>query len=70
MKTLINRMTGKTPKFFRRIRNMAIVLAAISGALYTSDVAGPVIQTIASYLGLASTVLIAAAQAAVTTDTE
>lgn len=70
MKTIIKRLSAKTPKFFRRIRLVALILAATSGAILSSDIAGPVLQDIARYLGLASAVLIAAAQDTVTSDPE
>ena len=63
---LIDRVSSPTPKFFKTIRNIGIVLAAVSGAILTAPVAMPVIVVqIATYLAIASTVASAISQAAV-----
>jgi hypothetical protein len=63
---LITRVSSPTPKFFKTIRNISIVLAAVSGAILTAPVAMPVIVVqIATYLAIAGTVASAISQAAV-----
>lgn len=63
---LIERVTAPTPKFFKKVRNIGIVLAAVSGTLLTAPVALPaVIIKIAGYLAVASTVASTVSQTAV-----
>lgn len=60
---LIERVTAPTPKFFRKLRTIGLVLAAAGGAIIAAPVALPV--TIAGYVIVAGTVATAISQAAV-----
>nr|WP_214449001.1 hypothetical protein [Flavihumibacter rivuli] len=59
----MGRANAPTPALFVKLRNIGLVLAAISGALLTSPVALPaVVTTIAGYIGVAGTVASAISQ--------
>lgn len=63
---LVERIQAPTPKFFRKLRNIGLILATISAALLASPVALPaVVVTAAGYLGVASGVVTAVSQTAV-----
>lgn len=65
MKTVIERAMSPTPSFFRKLRNIGLVLAAISGALLTAPVSLPAaVVTVAGYLAVASSVVSAVSQTA------
>ena len=62
--TLQQRLNAPTPKFFKKVRNVGLVLAAISGTLLTAPVALPaVLVKIAGYLAVAGGVATAVSQA-------
>jgi len=62
--TLQQRLNAPTPKFFKKVRNIGLVLAAVSGAVLTAPVALPaVIVKIAGYLAVAGGVATAVSQA-------
>lgn len=62
--TLQQRLTSPTPKFFKKVRNVGLILAAISGSVLTAPVALPaVVVKIAGYLAVASGVATAVSQA-------
>jgi hypothetical protein len=66
MKTIFNRAVSPTPPFFRRLRNIGLMLAAVSTAIVTAPIALPAIAiTISGYLTLAGTVISAVSQLAV-----
>jgi hypothetical protein len=66
---LIQRASAPTPKFFKKVRNIGLILAAISGTILATPVALPaLVTTIASYLAVAGSVASAISQ--VTTDPE
>jgi hypothetical protein len=66
---LIQRASAPTPKFFKKVRNIGLILAAISGTILAAPVALPaLVTTIASYLAVAGSIASAVSQ--VTTDTE
>lgn len=66
MSNIVNRVTGKTPKFFRILRTLGLALAATSGALLAAPVELPnAINTIAGYLAVAGSVMGAVSQTAV-----
>ncbi len=66
MNTVVKRMNQKTPKFFKKIRNIGLTLAAISASIIGAPVALPAILVkIASYLAVAGIVAITVSQAAV-----
>ena len=57
-------MQSPTPKFFRMIRNIGLVLAAVSGSVLAAPVALPaIIVQVASYLAVAGTVATTVSQA-------
>ena len=62
---IINRIQAPTPKFFRKVRSIGLVLAAVSATLLASPIALPalVIQ-VAGYLAVAGSVATAVAQTA------
>jgi uncharacterized membrane protein HdeD (DUF308 family) len=63
---LAERLKAPTPKFFRVLRNVGLVLAAAGGALLTAPVALPVaVVTVAGYLTVAGGVMTAVSQTAV-----
>ncbi len=67
--TILERMQSPTPTFFKKVRTIGLVLAAISGAIIAAPVALPaVIIQAATYLGVASTVASAVSQTAVEGD--
>lgn len=66
---IIQRAAAPTPKFFKKVRNIGLILAAISGTLLTTPVALPlVVAKIAGYLAVAGSVASAVSQ--VTTEEE
>ena len=61
-----DRFKSPTPKFFRRLRNIGISLAAASGAILAAPIALPAaLISMASYLAVAGTVATAVSQAVV-----
>ena len=63
---LLERYKKPTPKFFRKLRNIGIALAATGGAIIAAPIALPAtIVTIATYLTVAGTVATAVSQAVV-----
>ena len=62
-------MKEPTPTFFSLLRNVGLVLTAVSGALVTAPVAIPAaIVTAAGYLAVAGAIASAVSQAAVYRD--
>ena len=69
--SIVERLLSPTPTFFQKLRNIGLVLAAISAAIVATPVALPaIITTIAGYLAVAGTVLGAVSQITVPTDTQ
>lgn len=63
MKTIIQRVNAPTPKFFKKLRNIGLALAAVAGAIVATPVALPVaVVKVAGYLAVASGVLSAVSQ--------
>lgn len=59
----MNRVTEKTPKFFRILRNIGLGLEAVSGAIIAAPVALPVaVVTAAGYAAVAGGVISAVSQ--------
>lgn len=57
MKELKRRWTAKTPKFWKKVRNIAITLGAVAGVILTAPISLPaVIVTAAGYLATVGTV--------------
>ncbi|TMI93030.1 MAG: hypothetical protein E6H08_11035 [Bacteroidetes bacterium] len=66
MNEIMNRVNAPTPKFFKKLRNIGLILATISGTLAAAPVALPaVIIKVAGYLAVASGVASAVSQTAV-----
>ena len=66
---LLELVVSPTPTFFQKLRNIGLVLAAISAAIIGAPVALPaIVTTIASYLAVAGTVLSGVSQITVTGD--
>lgn len=64
-------MRKPTPGFFKRIRNIGLTLAAISGSLMAAPVALPfIVVKIAGYLAVAGTIASMVSQTAVKNDHE
>jgi ABC-type xylose transport system permease subunit len=62
--TIQQRLKAPTPKFFKRVRNIGLVLAAVGGSLLTAPIALPVvIVKLAGYLAVAGGVATAISQA-------
>ena len=71
MNKIVNRMGRKTPPFFKKIRNIGLMLATVSAAIVAAPVAVPaVLIKIAGYLAVAGTVASTVSQTAVTRDDE
>ena len=69
MKKVIERMQEPTPKFFKVLRNIGLVLTAVSGVLATAPISLPgVVVTVAGYLTVAGGIASAVSQAAVYRD--
>ena len=65
-KNIIQRVQSPKPKFFKKLRNIGLILAAIAGTIATAPIALPaVIIKIAGYLAVASGVASAVSQTAV-----
>ncbi len=68
---LVERVTAPTPKWFKIIRNIGIVLTAVGGAILAAPVALPAaVVSIAGYVMLGGTVASAIAQTAMQTDND
>jgi hypothetical protein len=68
---LSKRLQSPTPSFFKKVRNIGLILAAVSGTLLTAPIALPVVVVkIAGYLGVASMVASAVSQTAVVEEPE
>lgn len=66
MKQIFLRLNAPTPKFFKKLRNIGLALAAVAGTIVAAPVALPVvIVKVAGYLAVASGVLSAVSQTAV-----
>lgn len=60
---IIERMKCPTPPFFKKLRNVGLVLAALGGAIVASPIALPAgIVTIAGYITVAGGVATAVSQ--------
>lgn len=66
MRDLIDRVQSPTPKFFKKLRNIGLALAAIAGTIIAAPIALPaVLVKVAGYLVVAGGVLSGASQTAV-----
>ena len=63
MKQIIERAIAPTPKFFKKLRNIGLILAAISTAIVTAPIVLPAaVVTAAGYVAVASGVISAVSQ--------
>jgi len=63
------RVQSPTPNFFKKIRNIGLILAAVGGAIITAPVALPaVVVNIAGYLAVAGGIASAISQATTASD--
>jgi hypothetical protein len=66
MKNLVQRVQSPTPKFFKKLRNIGLAVAAIAGTIMATPVALPaVVVKVAGYLVVAGGVLGGVSQTAV-----
>ncbi len=66
---IIKRVKSPTPKFFKVLRNIGLVLAAVGGTILAAPVSLPVIITsVAGYLAVAGGVISAVSQLTTTKD--
>lgn len=66
MKQILTRVNAPTPKFFKKLRNIGLALAAVAGTIVAAPIALPaVVIKVAGYLAVASGVLSAVSQTAV-----
>lgn len=66
MKQLIERVQSPTPKFFKKLRNIGLVLATVATTVVSAPVALPaVVIKIAGYLAVAGGIAGAVSQTAV-----
>jgi hypothetical protein len=71
MKKVVNRLKLPTPRFFQKLRNVAVGAAAVGAALLAAPMALPAILVkIAGYLTVAGSVAGGVSQAAVTNEEE
>ena len=61
--TIKQRVQAPTPRFFKKVRNVGLVLAALSATVLTAPIALPAAVTqVASYLAVAATAASAVSQ--------
>jgi ABC-type xylose transport system permease subunit len=64
--TLAERVMAPTPKFFKTLRTIGLVIGLVGGAILASPVALPaVIVTVGGYLALAGSIVTGVSQTAV-----
>jgi uncharacterized membrane protein HdeD (DUF308 family) len=63
---IIKRATAPTPKFFKTLRNVGLILLAVSGSILAAPVALPaIVVTVAGYAAVAGGVISAVSQVTV-----
>ena len=68
---IVKRITSKTPEFFKKVRNLGLILAAVSGTILAAPVALPsALVATAGYFALAGGVMSAVSQTAVVNEPE
>ncbi|WP_134344187.1 hypothetical protein [Flavobacterium psychrophilum] len=66
---IIKRVKAPTPKFFKVLRNIGLVLVAVGGTILAAPIALPVVVTsIGGYLAVAGGVVSAVSQLTTTTE--
>ena len=68
---LIQRLKEPTPPFFKKLRNIGIILAATGGAILAAPITLPtILVSIATYLAVAGTVATTVSQTVISDKTE
>jgi hypothetical protein len=67
---ITERLTAATPPFFSKLRNIGLLLTAVSGALMGVPAIPAIVIKIAGYLAVAGTVMSGVSQAAVVEESE
>lgn len=62
---LTERLTASTPPFFSKVRNIGLIMTAISGALIGIPALPLIVAKIAGYLAVAGTVMTGVSQTAI-----
>lgn len=66
LKSFGKRCQADTPPFFRKLRNVGMLVAAVGGSILAAPIAVPaIVTTIGGYMILGGTVMTAVSQAAV-----
>jgi len=66
---VLKRVVARTPKFFKVLRTVGLVLATVGGVLLTAPVSLPVVvTTVGGYLAVAGGVVSAVSQLTIETD--
>lgn len=69
MKKVIERIQEPTPKFFKTIRNIGLVLTAVSSVIATAPVSLPaIVVSVAGYLAVAGGIASAISQTTIMSD--
>jgi len=69
MMRIMKRVKAPTPKFFKVLRNIGLVLAAVGGSILAAPVALPIaIVSIGGYVAVAGGVISAVSQLTITND--
>jgi hypothetical protein len=71
MKSILQRAQEPTPKFFKKLRNIGLVLAAIGATILTAPVSLPaIVVKVAGYIAVAGSVISGVSQVTVTDEKE
>ena len=63
MHKIVNRATAPTPKFFKVLRNIGLVLASVGGVILTAPISLPaIVVSVGGYVAVAGGVLSAVSQ--------
>ncbi|HEY4150527.1 MAG TPA: hypothetical protein VGM41_16420 [Chitinophagaceae bacterium] len=66
---ILDRVNSPTPRFFTKLRNIGLVLGAVSVAIIAAPIALPaILVTWAGYIGVAAGVMTAVSQATIKRD--
>ncbi|MFC0345546.1 hypothetical protein [Epilithonimonas hispanica] len=69
MKKVIERIQEPTPKFFKMIRNIGLLMTAVSGVIATAPISLPtIVITVSGYLAVAGGIASAISQTAIHRD--
>ncbi|MEX2484029.1 MAG: hypothetical protein WED10_05710 [Brumimicrobium sp.] len=66
LESIVNRCKAKTPPFFKKLRTVGLVIAAVGTTIVASPIAIPAaVVTVGGYMILGGTIITAVSQAAV-----